>query len=451
MPPAQLIEVREDLANNAIFDQHQILQGMVSLRITSVTRQDVQNAINGRNQRVLGRGGFGTVYSAKWRGKNCAIKVRDTTSLQGAKEFIKEINILGNHKHDHLVPLLGFCISQAGSNLYCPLIYPKLKSSLEDALCVRRPLGELSAKDRLVIAKDAAAGLAFLHSAVNKPVILHRDMKSSNILLDNHKRAKISDVGLARPMQAAESYTQGIGTFGYIDPCYGSTGQYLTGSDVFSFGVILLELLTGQKATDSTQRPPCLHEWCRIGLLQNPSAFVDRSVQWPILVTDSFVRVSLDCINPTMANRPNAQAVVERLGFISELLQAPAPVPAAPAAPPPQWPPIPAAPAVPPPQWPPIPAAPAVPPPQWPPSQWPPIPEVPAAPPSAPPSAPPQATECSICMENPLQARLQPCCHVFCRVCAHSFVARMCPTCSVAVASVDVGDFHHSYVPVVAV
>jgi serine/threonine protein kinase len=227
-------------------------------------------------------------------------------------------------------------------------------------------------------------------------------MKSSNILLNIHKRAKISDVGLARPMQAAESHTQGIGTFGYIDPCYGSTGQYLPGSDVFSFGVILLELLTGQKATNSTQRPPCLHEQCRIGLLQNPSAFVDSSAQWSILATDSFIRVSLACIDPIMVNRPNAQAIVERLAFISELLQVPAPVPVVPAAPPP---------------------------------------------------APPQATECSICMDNPLQARLRPCCHVFCRACAtHSFtVARMCPTCRVAVASVDVGDFHDNYVPVVAI
>jgi serine/threonine protein kinase len=126
----------------------------------------------------------------------------------------------------------------------------------------------LSWSARLDIATDAAAGLAYLHSSDNKPVILHRDIKSSNILLDDDNRARISDVGLSRPMEAAFSQTVGLGTFGYMDSGYLVTGEFTPPSDVFSLGVVLLELLTGEAAADSTKRPPLLHAcqtmqlWC---------------------------------------------------------------------------------------------------------------------------------------------------------------------------------------------
>ncbi len=352
------------------------------------------------------------MYSGIWRGQICAIKVRDSSSLQGVKEFVKEIHILGNHRHEHLLPLLGFCITKLSDNLFCALVYPKMKSSLEDALGGTREFGVLNAQDRVAIARDAAAGLEYLHSAVNKPVILHRDIKSSNILLDDHKRAKISDVGLACPMAAAEPESQTLGTFGYIDPYYGNTGQYTPASDVFSFGVILLELLTGQKATDATQNPASLHERCRDSLLNHPAAFLDHAAVWSHLSVDPLIGVALSCINLNVSSRPTSQEIVQRLAFILDLSQ-------------------------------------QIQEPQEQAEQ-----SSHSAVPQPPPQLPlPEDRECQVCMQASRGARLRPCCHVFCQRCAERAVQveRKCPLCRGQVTSYEVGDFYDTFVPIVAV
>ena len=250
-------------------------RGLMVACVSTASRPELEAATQQfAVDKILGRGGFGPVYSAVWRGRDCAIKVLDDTSLQGAKEFLKEVNLLGHYRHQNLVPLLGFCIAKEDSSLFCALIYPKMRCSLEDALQQSRTRSQpgsgapLSWSARLDIATDAAAGLAYLHSSDNKPVILHRDIKSSNILLDDDNRARISDVGLSRPMEAAFSQTVGLGTFGYMDSGYLVTGEFTPPSDAFSLGVVLLELLTGEAAADSTKRPPLLHAcqtmqlWC---------------------------------------------------------------------------------------------------------------------------------------------------------------------------------------------
>jgi serine/threonine protein kinase len=315
--------------------------------------------------------------------------------MQGAKEFLKEINVLGNYRHQNLLPLLGFCISKEGSSLFCALIYPQMRVSLEDALqqSTRSQPGSdtiLSASHRLVIAMDAAAGLAYLHSSNDKPAILHRDMKSSNILLDADNRARISDVGLARPMEAGVTQTGGLGTFGYMDIVYLTTGEFSPPSDVFSLGVVFLELLTGQAACDSSKRPPILH--ARVGprLPQDTTAVCDALARWPAPMAAQFAGIAKDCICPDSASRPTSQAVLERLSSIVAQAE---------------------------------------------PQQ---------------PQQPPVARECIICMDAPRNTRLRPCCHVvLCDMCAAAVLPSnsACPVCRARIQTYDVGDFNATFVP----
>ena len=190
--------------------------------------------------------------------------------------------MLGIFRHPHLVPLLAFCISSEDIGRFFALIYPLMSSSLEDALRLQRGADDaLLWSVRLSIALDAAAGLAYLHSSEDKPVILHRDIKTANILLDTENRARISDVGLARPMDARTSQTRGVGSFGYIDHTYLTTGEFGARSDVFSFGVVLLELLTGEAASDSTKRPPILHARVGARLPRDAAVVADPRARLP--------------------------------------------------------------------------------------------------------------------------------------------------------------------------
>jgi hypothetical protein len=374
------------------------LEGLVVACISTASHSELEAATEGfAQERILGRGGFGPVYRGVWRDRNSAIKVLDATSMQGAKEFLKEINVLGNYRHQNLLPLLGFCISKEGSSVFCALIYPQMRVSLEDALqqSARSQPGSdaiLSASHRLVIAMDAAAGLAYLHSASNeKPAILHRDIKSSNILLDADNRARISDVGLARPMEGGVTQTGGLGTFGYMDIVYLTTGEFSPPSDVFSLGVVFLELLTGEAACDSGKRPPILH--ARVGprLLQDATAVCDALARWPAPMAAQFASIAKDCICPDSTSRPTSQAVLERLSLMVAQAE---------------------------------------------PQQ---------------PQQPPAARECIICMDAPRNSRLRPCCHVvLCDMCAAAVLPRNsgCPVCRARIQTYDVGDFNATFVPV---
>ena len=210
---------------------------------------------------ILGRGGFGPVYRGTWHGLTVAIKVLGSTSLQGLREFSREVDLLKKYRHQHLVPLLGFCLAEGeGGQKQAFLVYPMmLGGALSDALsdAARRLL--LPAAVRLRVAADVAAGLQYLHApGCGLPSILHRDIKSSNVLLDEALRARISDVGFARPMTQEATMTMGVGTWGYIDPNSfrrESTGQSPIYSHlVLSYLSCLLEL---QPATQPCARHTC--------------------------------------------------------------------------------------------------------------------------------------------------------------------------------------------------
>ncbi|KAK1277991.1 putative receptor protein kinase TMK1 [Acorus gramineus] len=211
---------------------------------------------------VLGRGGFGTVYKGVLHdGATIAVKRMESGVIgsKGLSEFQSEIAVLTKVRHRNLVALLGYCLDGNERLLvyeYMPegTLSRYLFNWKEEGL---EPLGW---KKRLSIALDVARGVEYLHSLAHQSFI-HRDLKPSNILLDEHLKAKVSDFGLVRlaPDGKCSVETRLAGTFGYLAPEYAVTGRVTTKVDMFSFGVVLMELITGRKALDETQPEESVH------------------------------------------------------------------------------------------------------------------------------------------------------------------------------------------------
>ncbi|MQL75582.1 hypothetical protein Taro_007945 [Colocasia esculenta] len=222
--------------------------------LQKLTLGDLVEATNGFHGGCLvGSGGFGDVYRAELKdGSVVAVKRLIHISGQGDREFTAEMETIGKVKHRNLVPLLGYC-KVAEERL---LVYEYMKhGSLEDVLHDRKKVGgvRLNWAARRRIAVGAARGLAFLHHNCI-PHIIHRDMKSSNVLLDGDLEARVSDFGMARLVSAVDTHLSVstlAGTPGYVPPEYYQSFRCSTKGDVYSFGVVLLELLTGRRPTDS--------------------------------------------------------------------------------------------------------------------------------------------------------------------------------------------------------
>ncbi|XP_065016213.1 proline-rich receptor-like protein kinase PERK4 isoform X4 [Musa acuminata AAA Group] len=220
----------------------------------SFTYQELVIATNNFSAvNLLGEGGFSHVYKGTLsNGTEAAIKrLKDTTSKQTDVEFMKEADILSLVHHRHLVSLIGCCISEGNWLLVCEYVPNKtLKFHLHD-----REQPTLAWKDRFRIALDSAKGLAYLHEDC-QPRVIHRDIKAANILLDHSFRAKIADFGIAKHFSDEKTHISTVvkGTHGYLSPEYVSSGKLTDKSDVFSYGVLLLELITGR-------RPVHLADW----------------------------------------------------------------------------------------------------------------------------------------------------------------------------------------------
>ncbi|KAA8549272.1 hypothetical protein F0562_000956 [Nyssa sinensis] len=226
---------------------------------------------------MIGEGGFGCVYRAVVRLSDddnsrdskidVAIKQLNRNGFQGHKEWINEVNFLGVVKHPNLVKLVGYCAEDDERGIQRLLVYELMRNkSLEDHLMARLP-SSLSWMARLKIAQDAARGLAYLHEEMDFQLIF-RDFKTSNILLDEDFNAKLSDFGLARQGPAAglsHVSTSVVGTVGYAAPEYVQTGRLTSKSDVWSFGVVLYELITGRRAVERNlpRSEQKLLEWVR--------------------------------------------------------------------------------------------------------------------------------------------------------------------------------------------
>lgn len=222
--------------------------------LQKLTLNDLIEATNGfHNDSLIGSGGFGDVYKAQLKdGRIVAIKKLIHVSGQGDREFTAEMETIGKIKHRNLVPLLGYC----KVNEERLLVYDYMKfGSLEDVLHDRKKIGKkLDWAARRKIAIGAARGLAFLHHNCI-PHIIHRDMKSSNVLIDENLEARVSDFGMARMMSVVDTHLSVstlAGTPGYVPPEYYQSFRCTTKGDVYSYGVVLLELLTGKPPTDST-------------------------------------------------------------------------------------------------------------------------------------------------------------------------------------------------------
>ncbi|KAM0899870.1 hypothetical protein ACQ4PT_021027 [Festuca glaucescens] len=204
---------------------------------------------------VLGVGGFGCVYKAAFDGgATAAVKRLEGGGPDCEKEFENELDLLGRIRHPNIVSLLGFCVH--GGNHY--IVYELMeKGSLETQLHGPSHGSAMSWHTRMKIALDTARGLEYLHEHCNPPVI-HRDLKSSNILLDSDFNAKIADFGLAVTGGNLDKGNLKIsGTLGYVAPEYLLDGKLTEKSDVYAFGVVLLELLMGRKPVENMSPSQC--------------------------------------------------------------------------------------------------------------------------------------------------------------------------------------------------
>ncbi|RZS20731.1 hypothetical protein BHM03_00053279 [Ensete ventricosum] len=285
---------------------------------------------------MLGEGGFGRVFKGVLSdGTAVAIKKLSSGGHQGDKEFLVEIEMLSRLHHRNLVKLVGYCGSRDSSqNLLCYELVPN--GSLESWL--HGPLGgncPLDWDTRMRIALDAARGLAYLHED-SQPCVIHRDFKASNILLENNFHAKVADFGLAK--QAPEGRanylsTRVMGTFGYVAPEYAMTGHLLVKSDVYSYGVVLLELLTGRRPVDMSQPSgqenlvtwarPILRDNNRLEELADPRL----AGKYP---KDDFVRVctiAAACVAHEANQRPTIGEVVQSLKMVQRVAEYQDPLP----------------------------------------------------------------------------------------------------------------------------
>ncbi|KAL8167945.1 hypothetical protein V2J09_009444 [Rumex salicifolius] len=207
---------------------------------------------------LIGCGGFGEVFKATLKdGSNVAIKKLIQLSYQGDREFMAEMETLGKIKHKNLVPLLGYCkVGEERLLVYEFMEYGNLEDMLHGKTATRSSFHKerkgLTWEERKKIARGAAKGLCFLHHNCI-PHIIHRDMKSSNVLLDQEMEARVSDFGMARLISALDTHlsvSSLAGTPGYVPPEYYQSFRCTAKGDVYSFGVVLLELLTGKRPTD---------------------------------------------------------------------------------------------------------------------------------------------------------------------------------------------------------
>ncbi|CAN6903442.1 unnamed protein product [Brassica oleracea] len=269
---------------------------------------------------ILGEGGFGCVYKGTLHdGKVVAVKQLKAGSGQGDREFKAEVEIISRVHHRHLVSLVGYCISDQ----HRLLIYEYVSNqTLEHHLHGRgRPVLEWSKRVRIAI--GSAKGLAYLHEDCH-PKIIHRDIKSANILLDDEYEAQVADFGLARLNDTTQTHvsTRVMGTFGYLAPEYASSGKLTDRSDVFSFGVVLLELVTGRKPVDQNQPlgEESLVEWARPLLLKaietgDFSELIDRRLEKHYVEHEVFrmIETAAACVRHSGPKRPRMVQVVRAL------------------------------------------------------------------------------------------------------------------------------------------
>ncbi|KAK2973104.1 hypothetical protein RJ640_009756 [Escallonia rubra] len=287
------------------------------------TAKDLKKATNKYNKsRVIGRGGQGTVYKGVLPdNKEVAIKKSRIIDEKQVDQFVNEVAILSQINHDNVVKLLGCCLETEVPILVYEFIS---NGTLHDHIHERRG-SSLSWEMRLKIAVEAAQAVAHLHSSAIKPII-HRDIKSTNILLDSKYTAKVADFGASRliPLGKHHLSTRLEGTIGYIDPEYFQSSKLTEKSDVYSFGVVLAELLTGEEVT-STERDfedsilaGYFVSWMKDDQLLR---ILDKrlSKDGKIEMLKKFAMLVKDCLSVKGEDRPTMMQVAEGLKSLSTI------------------------------------------------------------------------------------------------------------------------------------
>ncbi|KAI8023190.1 Proline-rich receptor-like protein kinase PERK1 [Camellia lanceoleosa] len=269
---------------------------------------------------LLGQGGFGYVHKGVLpNGKEVAIKQLKAGSGQGEREFQAEVEIISRVHHKHLVSLVGYCIT--GSQRM--LVYEFVPNNTMEFHLHGKGRPTMDWSTRLRIALGSAKGLAYLHEDCH-PKIIHRDIKAANILLDFNFEAMVADFGLAKLSSDVNTHisTRVMGTFGYLAPEYASSGKLTDKSDVFSFGVMLLELITGRPPVNSTQSyaDDSLVDWARPLLTRaledgNFDTLVDLRLQRDYKPNEMarMVACAAACVRHSARRRPRMSQVVRAL------------------------------------------------------------------------------------------------------------------------------------------
>ncbi|KAL9246408.1 hypothetical protein vseg_019947 [Gypsophila vaccaria] len=275
----------------------------------------------------IGEGGFGYVFkgwidahtlspSRPGSGMVVAVKKLKPEGFQGHREWLTEVNYLGQLHHPNLVKLIGYCVE--GEDRL--LVYEFMpKGSLENHLFRRGPQ-PISWATRIQVAIGAAKGLSFLHDAESQ--VIYRDFKASNILLDADFHAKLSDFGLAKAGPTGDRThvsTRVMGTQGYAAPEYVATGRLSAKSDVYSYGVVLLELLTGRRAVDKSKATDeqKLVEWAQRYLGDRRKLFriMDTKLegQYPQKAAFTVASLAVKCLDSEPRLRPKMSEILEEL------------------------------------------------------------------------------------------------------------------------------------------
>ncbi|KAG5029108.1 hypothetical protein JHK87_012622 [Glycine soja] len=276
---------------------------------------------NFSNNNILGKGGYGKVYIGRLtNGGNVAVKRLNPERIRGEdKQFKREVEMISMAVHRNLLRLIGFCMTSSERLLVYPLM---VNGSLES--CLREPSESkppLEWPMRKRIALGAARGLAYLHDHCD-PKIIHRDVKAANILLDDEFEAVVGDFGLARIMDYQNTHvtTAVCGTHGHIAPEYLTTGRSSEKTDVFGYGMMLLEIITGQRAFDlarfARDEDIMLLEWVKVLVKDKKlETLVDANLRGncDIEEVEELIRVALICTQRSPYERPKMSEVVRML------------------------------------------------------------------------------------------------------------------------------------------
>ncbi|KAL3521398.1 hypothetical protein ACH5RR_019547 [Cinchona calisaya] len=287
--------------------------GFLEMKNIQFTYSDLLKITN-NFQRILGKGGFGTVYHGVANGKQVAVKLLSESSSQGYNEFQTEAELLTRVHHRNLTCLVGYCYEDN----HMALVYEYMANgNLRELLSVKDD-NVLTWSERLQIALDAAQGLDYLHNGC-KPPIIHRDIKSTNILLNEKLEAKLADFGLSRVFTIDDGSfvsTRVVGTPGYLDPEYYETQRLHEKSDVYGFGIVILELITGRPVIMGNEEKRHILQWANfllatgdIGSIVDPKlkGMYDTNSVWKAL------ELAMACAAPTSYRRPNMAHVLAEI------------------------------------------------------------------------------------------------------------------------------------------